>query len=572
MTCSPAPGSARVGRSASGDAQGGGWRLSVMAAVAIAMALAALWSVASPVMAQEGTPEAAAAPDLDTVPPTIQAVANVVWPATDAGGAWIEPTPPAAVDGRDGTVPVACDYPAGFTFPIGDTLVTCLARDGVGNVATIAYWVTVVDQTPPVVIVPPTIVVDAVDPAGAAVWWESASAVDNVDGSVDVWCDWSPGAFFPVGATTVTCYAQDTRGNLAAPGAFLVTVNAPVPPEPVVEAPVLPPTIVVPVEPGPVSTEIAPPTPTPSSETTETPVSQPQPSTAPTTAPIQTPDRAPTLPPAVLGTATSSDAPTQDVSASTPGVVEEPPRAALELPWPPPAAFPIVTNGGPLGELAAIWGYQDFPISQEFGRTAFSILNFSWYRYGLDYGLDGYEHPGLDVAMPAGTWLYSPVEGTVEISGGTPFYTFYGNGEPNVGELLIETDDGDQVILGHMGRIAVNIGDRLQIGQFVGLSGGSNGDHVHLEVRERRWGWYRIVDPRQSFAMDVLRAEAQRRAALAAPAVTPAAMEDRAASNGPRRRPPRVRVKTRPRPLRRSGRRRPHATAPAPPPPFPERR
>jgi murein DD-endopeptidase MepM/ murein hydrolase activator NlpD len=159
-----------------------------------------------------------------------------------------------------------------------------------------------------------------------------------------------------------------------------------------------------------------------------------------------------------------------------------------------------------LDGLEAIWGNLEFPISQEFGHTEFSIAHFAWYAYGQVYGLDGYEHPGLDIGMPAGTWLYSPVEGTVEISGNTPFYTFYGNGRPNVGELLIVTDDGDEVILGHMGRIAVNVGDRVEVGQFVGLSGGDNGDHLHLEVREiQPGGWFRAVDPRKSFVVDVLR-------------------------------------------------------------------
>jgi murein DD-endopeptidase MepM/ murein hydrolase activator NlpD len=182
----------------------------------------------------------------------------------------------------------------------------------------------------------------------------------------------------------------------------------------------------------------------------------------------------------------------------------------LDLPWPPPGHFTIDTYGGPLNGIDLIWGYETYPISQEFGHTEFSILHFHWYSYGLAYGLDGYEHPGLDVAMPAGTWLYSPVEGTVRTSGGTPYYTYYGNGDPGVGELLIVTDDGHEVVLGHMGRIAVEVGDRVTVGEFVGLSGGDNGDHLHLEVRELQSGsWYRAVDPRVSFLVEVLEAAAQ---------------------------------------------------------------
>jgi murein DD-endopeptidase MepM/ murein hydrolase activator NlpD len=127
------------------------------------------------------------------------------------------------------------------------------------------------------------------------------------------------------------------------------------------------------------------------------------------------------------------------------------------------------------------------------------------YRYGLDYGLDGRAHPGLDIGMPAGTPLYAPVVGTVLIAGGTPDFAFYKNGEPGVGELLIRTDAGDEVVLGHMGRIAVLPGERVAVGQFVGLSGGENGDHLHLETRVvQAGGGFLVVDPRASFLIAFL--------------------------------------------------------------------
>ncbi|HET8521583.1 MAG TPA: M23 family metallopeptidase, partial [Thermomicrobiales bacterium] len=162
--------------------------------------------------------------------------------------------------------------------------------------------------------------------------------------------------------------------------------------------------------------------------------------------------------------------------------------------------------------LSAIWNNQDFPISQEFGHTSFSIQHFSWYAYGMEYGLDGYEHPGIDIAMPAGTPLYSPVDGIVKVAGGVPYYTYYGNGQPGVGELLIETADGNEVILGHMGRITVEEGQEVEAGQFVGLSGGDNGDHLHLETRELQPGnAYRAVDPRHSFLVPALEQVARER-------------------------------------------------------------
>ncbi len=113
--------------------------------------------------------------------------------------------------------------------------------------------------------------------------------------------------------------------------------------------------------------------------------------------------------------------------------------------------------------------------------------------------------------MPAGTWLYSPVEGTVQIAGGVPAYTYYGKSEPYVGQLLIVTDAGDEVILGHMSRIGVDVGQRVTTGQFVGVSGGFNGDHLHLEVREvQPAGWMLAVDPRLSVIVDFLEAAAEQ--------------------------------------------------------------
>ena len=70
------------------------------------------------------------------------------------------------------------------------------------------------DATPPVVTVPDDIVVDATGPSGAAVAYE-ASATDDGDGPVPVACDPPSGGVFPIGTSTVTCYASDAAGNEA---------------------------------------------------------------------------------------------------------------------------------------------------------------------------------------------------------------------------------------------------------------------------------------------------------------------------------------------------------------------
>jgi murein DD-endopeptidase MepM/ murein hydrolase activator NlpD len=350
-------------------------------------------------------------------------------------------------------------------------------------------------------------------------------------------CDPAPGTVFPIGLTVVTCRARDAAGNAALPVDFGVNVSLLAEPSPTEAT-------------GPTETARPTETPTegameePTEGPTQDPTWEPEPTEAPTGTPAAEPAPAPTDEPwpsevpapsalpspaagewvdpdstAALPTATSGAAPTETWSppktpqpSATATVPATPTAEALELPWPPPDAFVLDVDGGPVGLLASVWGNEEYPISQEFGHTDFSVAHPGWYAYGLGYGLDGYEHTGLDVGMPAGTPLYSPVEGTVAIAGGTPYFTFYGNGRPGVGELLIRTADGDEVVLGHMGRIAVEEGDRVKIGQFVGLSGGENGDHLHLEVRELQpLGGYRIVDPRKSFVVKALDAAAKER-------------------------------------------------------------
>jgi len=162
-------------------------------------------------------------------------------------------------------------------------------------------------------------------------------------------------------------------------------------------------------------------------------------------------------------------------------------------------------------QFNAIWGGFDAPISQEFGRTEFSIGN-PWYSYTTEYTRDrSIIHAGVDVGIKSFTPLFSPVAGTVVIAGGSGSYCDPGQPElgdpgygcgPGVGELRIRVDGtNDELILGHMRQITVKVGDRVTPGQYVGVSGNMNGAHVHVEYR--RWvgegvtdsGW-EVVDPR----------------------------------------------------------------------------
>lgn len=271
-------------------------------------------------------------------------------------------------------------------------------------------------------------------------------------------------------------------------------------------------------DPPPLATQPPPPATEPPPPATELP---PPPATDPpaATEPPATPTEATSAnPPATTGTAPVTEVPTATGTATpvgtetpepAPDVVDpvpsDPPPAALGLPSPLPGPIGLVP-GGAYNGLAAIWNYAGHGISQDFGRTSFSVAHPTWYVYGVQYGLDGISHPGLDISMPRGTWLYSPVTGTVVVSGNSAGFTFHGNGNAGVGELRIRTSNGDEVILGHMGRIAVYPGDYVTIGEFVGVSGGFNGDHLHVEARQSG----RIVDPRYSFITATIEAALQQ--------------------------------------------------------------
>jgi soluble lytic murein transglycosylase-like protein len=157
----------------------------------------------------------------------------------------------------------------------------------------------------------------------------------------------------------------------------------------------------------------------------------------------------------------------------------------------------LPTDPGPVTNVSAIWGNQDFPISQEHGRTEFAAADpLGFYDYSI--GLLGYRgHPGIDVSMPRGTAIYTPVGGTVIVSGNGAYRDAYGG----PGEVRIQLDNGHEIIFGHLAGAYVQVGDRVNAGQLIASSGNLNGDHLHLEYRvpdpKMGSGWA-AVDPREA--------------------------------------------------------------------------
>jgi hypothetical protein len=88
-------------------------------------------------------------------------------------------------------------------------------------------------------------------------------------------------------------------------------------------------------------------------------------------------------------------------------------------------------------------------------------------------------HTGIDLVMKSGTELFSPVDGVVE--------RIVDYGSENIGKgIIIKSDSGENVILGHLSDIKTSVGQHINQGDFVALSGNtgySSGSHLHLGMR-----------------------------------------------------------------------------------------
>ena len=152
----------------------------------------------------------------DTTGPVLTLPGNLSEEATKSTGSDIAYSVLAS-DLVDGTVATSCD-PANGTFAIGTTTVTCTATDTHANTTTGSFTVTVVDTTAPLFSAGPADqTLEAASADGTVATFAAPTAVDLVDGDRAVSCvsgsGLGSGSTFPLGTTTVTCVASDTRGN-----------------------------------------------------------------------------------------------------------------------------------------------------------------------------------------------------------------------------------------------------------------------------------------------------------------------------------------------------------------------
>ena len=129
-----------------------------------------------------------------------------------------------AVDAVDGPIAALCSPPSGSFFPPGLTLVTCRADDTSGHFGLASFYVHVGFGGPPSVSVPALLTVRSSSPAGRLVTYPSIG-LDQLGRTLPTNCSNPSGSFFPVGTTTVTCFATDAAGDVGS-ASFPLTVEA----------------------------------------------------------------------------------------------------------------------------------------------------------------------------------------------------------------------------------------------------------------------------------------------------------------------------------------------------------
>ncbi len=86
-------------------------------------------------------------------------------------------------------------------------------------------------------------------------------------------------------------------------------------------------------------------------------------------------------------------------------------------------------------------------------------------------------HPGIDIAVPAGTPVRASGGGTVAEVGYDPDYGMF---------VRLRHPSGYETMYGHASRLIVTEGDDIQAGQVIalsGTSGRSTAPHLHFEIR-----------------------------------------------------------------------------------------
>ncbi|GMU08940.1 HYR domain-containing protein [Corallococcus caeni] len=164
----------------------------------------------------------------DTTVPGLTCPEQVVAEATGRDGARVSLPALVATDAVTDAPVLVMEPASGSLFPLGTTVVSVTATDAAGNAATCTFPVRVQDTTPPALVCPADLAVEATSLTGATVTYPAATASDAVS-DVTVGYGRASGSHFDVGRTRVEVSAADAAGNTAS-CSFFVVVSLPPPP------------------------------------------------------------------------------------------------------------------------------------------------------------------------------------------------------------------------------------------------------------------------------------------------------------------------------------------------------
>lgn len=109
-------------------------------------------------------------------------------------------------------------------------------------------------------------------------------------------------------------------------------------------------------------------------------------------------------------------------------------------------------------------------------RSAVRTSNFGYRRDPMTGNAKW--HSGIDLAAPTGTPIVATGDGVVSSAGWRGGYGI---------AVVLEHGNGIQTLYGHMSRLNVQAGERVQAGQVIGTvgsTGRSTGPHLHYELRK----------------------------------------------------------------------------------------
>jgi murein DD-endopeptidase MepM/ murein hydrolase activator NlpD len=121
------------------------------------------------------------------------------------------------------------------------------------------------------------------------------------------------------------------------------------------------------------------------------------------------------------------------------------------------------------------------PLRRYEGVTSFFGMRKNPFGWGMEF------HDGLDFAAPYGTPVHATGSGVVAQAGWMGPYGL---------AVLLDHAEGYQTLYGHLSRLLVRPGERVERGQvlgYVGSTGRSTGPHLHYSVYRRGVA----VDPRR---------------------------------------------------------------------------